>query len=90
MSRVARKRLQGFQPVLTKTGQFATGLKFWIKVVKGLYYICSETKALISSMVTEQLIHVFVFKCAKYWFSHESSQMISNINGLLRNATTRC
>ena len=44
MSRVARKRLQGFQPVLTKTGQFATGLKFRIKVVKGLCYICSENK----------------------------------------------
>ena len=34
-------------------------LNFWIQEEDGFYYLCSETKALISSMVTAQLICAF-------------------------------
>ena len=39
----------------------ARSLKFWIYVEEELYYLCSETKALISCAVTVQLICAFVF-----------------------------
>ena len=43
----------------------ARGLKFRIFEVDGLYYLCSETKALISFAVTAKLICLFVFRIIK-------------------------
>ena len=54
--------------------KMARGLKFRIKKVEGLYYVCSETKALISFAVTAKLICVFVFAYAKCWFSHDPNR----------------
>ena len=54
--------------------EMARGLKFRIKIVEGLYYLCSQkTKALISFAVTKKLICVFVFAYAKCWFSHDAA-----------------
>ena len=39
----------------------------------------AKTKALISFAVTAKLICVFVFACAKRWFSHDVAQ-IHNFN----------
>ena len=55
----------------------ASGLKFWIYEVEGLYYPSSENKgALISFAVTAKLICVYVFAYAKMRFSHEEAQML--------------
>ena len=53
--------------------KMARGLKFRIKKVEGLYYLCNETKALISFAVTAKLICVFVFAYAKSLFSHDAT-----------------
>ena len=53
--------------------KMARGLKFRIYKVEGLYYLCRETKALISFGVTAKLICVFVFAYAKCWFSHDAA-----------------
>ena len=37
-------------------------------IEEGLYYLCSETKKLISCAVTAQLICIFVFAFAKTGF----------------------
>ena len=42
----------------------------------GLYYPCSETKAVISFAVTAKLICVFVFEYAKNMFSHDAAQIM--------------
>ena len=57
-----RKPVGGFCPGLTKSGpqKMTRGLKFLIKEVKGLFYQCNETKALISFAVTVKLICIFV------------------------------
>ena len=47
-------------------------LKFWIKKVEGLHYLCSENKG-----ADQLLICVFVFEYAKCWFSHDAAQMLS-------------
>ena len=44
---------------------FARGLKFRILEIEGLYYLCSQNKALISCGNTAQLICAFVFPYAK-------------------------
>ena len=49
--------------------KMARGLKFRIKKVEGLYYLCSETKALISITVTAKLI------CAKCGLSSDVAQI---------------
>ena len=51
-------------------------------MVEELYYLCSETKALISFAVTAKLICVFVFAYAKCLFSH--SYILLSPNRLLR------
>ena len=51
----------------------ASGLKFRIQKVEGLYYLCSKTKAQISCIV--QLICAFVFAYAKSRFSHGAAQV---------------
>ena len=51
------------------------GLKFRIKEVERLYYLCSEKKALISCVVDVQLISAFVFAYAKSLFSHDVAQI---------------
>ena len=51
-------------------------LKFRIKELEGLFYLCSENKGddqLISCAVTAQLICVFVFAYAKCRFSHDAA-----------------
>ena len=55
--------------------KLARGLKFRIKEVDGLYYPCSENKALISFAITAKLICVFVFAYAKSRFSHDAAQL---------------
>ena len=57
----------------------ARGLKFRIQKAEGLYYPCSETKALISFAVTAKLICVFVYAYTKTRFSHDEAQIIMNI-----------
>ena len=56
--------------------EMARGLKFRIKKVGGLYYLCSENKGVISFAVTAKLICVFVFAYAKCLFSHDAAQML--------------
>ena len=73
-----RKRSSGF-PTWSDTNQavqlqkMARGLKFRIKKVEGLYYLCSETKAMISFRVNPKLICIFVLAYAKCWFSHDAA-----------------
>ena len=70
MSRVMRKPTFWF-PTWSDTNQavqlqkMARGLKFWIKIVEGLYYLCSKTKTQISFVFTAKLICNFVFAYAK-------------------------
>ena len=54
------------------------GLKFWIYEVEGLYYLCSETKWLISCAVNAQLICAFAFAYAKRRFSHDAARFYSH------------
>ena len=58
------------------------GLKFRIKEVEGLFYLCSEKKALISCAVIAQLICVFVFAYAKTRFSHDGAKSINTCKKL--------
>ena len=53
----------------------ASGSKFCIWEVEGLYCV-AKTKALISFAVTVQLICVFVFAYARFWFSHDAAHII--------------
>ena len=53
----------------------ARELKFQIQKVEGLYYPCSENKALISCAVTAQLICVFVFAHAERRISHNEAHI---------------
>ena len=55
--------------------KIARDLKFQILEVEGLYYLCSENKALISFAVTAKLICVLVFAYAKIQFSHEAAHI---------------
>ena len=55
--------------------KISRGLKFRINLEKGLYYPCSEKRALISCEVTAQLICVFVFAYAKSRFSHNEAHL---------------
>ena len=50
-----------------------------IEEVRGLYYLCSETKALVSYMVAAQLICFFVFTYVNFRFSHDLSNMELNL-----------
>ena len=71
LSRIIRKPVFGASDqVQQKQAQkMASGFKFQIKEVEGLYYLCSEkTKAL-----TEQLICAFAFAYAKSRFSHDAT-----------------
>ena len=83
MSRVARKPVfrvsdqVSHKPGCTIT-EDARGLKFRIKEVEGLHYLCSKTMALISCAVTAQLSCVFVFAYAKSSFSHDAAQIELN------------
>ena len=49
------------------------GLTFRFNRVKGLYYLCCETKALISCAVTEQLTCAFNFAYAKSKVSSDAA-----------------
>ena len=51
------------------------GLKFRIKKVEGLFYLCSENKGADQLRGTAKLICVFVFAYEKCWFSHDAAQM---------------
>ena len=51
----------------------AGGLEFRIKGDCTIYV--AKTKALISFAVTAKLICVFVFACAKGWFSHDADYL---------------
>ena len=68
--------LWAFRPGLTDTNsavrpqKMARCLKFRIKGIEGLYYLCSENKG------AEQLICTFVFAYAKGNFSHDAAQII--------------
>ena len=50
--------------------KMARDLKFRVKEVEGLYYLCSENKAL--------LIYAFVFAYAKIRFSHDAAHILVN------------
>ena len=72
-----RKRFSGFlawshKNRAVKPLKMARGLKFRIKQVEGLCYLCSETKG----AVTAKLICVFVFANAKSRFSHDGAHII--------------
>ena len=54
--------------------QVAETKVLWIKEAEGLIYI-AETKALISCVVTVQLICAFVFAYVKVGFSHDAAQI---------------
>ena len=56
--------------------KMARDMKFLIYEVEGLYYLCSETKALIIFAVTPKLVCVFVFAYAKNRFSHDVAHLI--------------
>ena len=70
-------------PTMSDTNQavqlqkMARGLKFRILKVEGLFYLCSENKALISFAVTTNLICVFVIAYATCWFSYDTAQLPS-------------
>ena len=53
----------------------ARGLKFRIKKVEGLYYLCSKTKGADHPAVTARLICVFVFAYAKGRFFHHVAHL---------------
>ena len=56
----------------------ARGLKFQIKKVEGLYYLCSENKGTDQLAVTAKLICFFVFAHAKSLFSHDKAHLITD------------
>ena len=66
--------------------KMARGLKFQIKKVEGLYYLCSKNKGAdqlrrYREAVTAKLICVFVFAYAKPWFSdHDTSHFKPDIH----------
>ena len=55
--------------------KMARCLKFQIRKKRGCTIYVAKTKALISFAATERLICVFVFTCAKRWFSHDAAQL---------------
>ena len=68
----------------------ARSLKFHIWEVEGLFYLCSENKAVISFAVTAKLICVFAFAYVKSRFSHDAAILIkslTNANTLYRDAS---
>ena len=74
----------GFRPGPTQTGHYSCkrwleARKFGLSIkVEGLYFpiYVAKTKALISCMVTTQLICAFVFAYAKSRFSHNAAHII--------------
>ena len=64
-------------PIWSDTNQavqlqkMARGLKFWLKKVVGLYYLCSENKG-----AAAKLICVYVYAYAKCWFSHDAAHIL--------------
>ena len=48
--------------------KMARDWKFWIYKVEELYYLCSENRG------ADQLLCVFVFSYADYWFSRVGAQ----------------
>ena len=62
--------------------KMARGLKFRILEVEGLYYV-AKTKALISCMVTTQLICTYVFAYTKSRFSPDAAHRFSDFSVLL-------
>ena len=82
ISRVARKPVFGvsdhvrFVSRAVKQQMISRGLKFRIKEVEGLYYLCSENKGADSCAVTAQLICVFVFTYSKSRFSHNEAPVL--------------
>ena len=81
MSRIARNLSLVF-PTRSVTNQavqpqkMARGLKFRIKEVEGLYYLCRENKGTDQLRATVKLICVFVLVYAKSRFSHDAAQII--------------
>ena len=68
-------------PTMSDTNQavqpqkMARDLKFLIKELEGLYYLCSKNKGTdkLRCAVTAQLICAFVSTCAKSMFSHDKA-----------------
>ena len=84
MSLLMRKPVFGF-PTRSDTNwsvqqqKMARGLKFWIKEVEGLHYLCSENKGadqLCGYRKADQIC-VFVFAYAKSRFSHIAAPISS-------------
>ena len=62
----------------------ARSLNFWVLEKEGLYYLCSETKTLISA-VTALLICAFVFANACCWITYAAAPIIlQSVAALLR------
>ena len=79
MSRVMRKPTFWFSTRsdtnrAVQSQKTARGLKFRIKKVEGLYYLCSENKG-ADQLREAKLICIFVFAYAKCLFSHDASQL---------------
>ena len=76
---------QAVQPL-----EMARGLKFWIKEVVGLYYLCNYSKNKGAyRAVTAQLICVFVFAYAKRWFSHDADQILCLLSFRIIQTSTK-
>ena len=58
---------------VVKPQKMARGLKFWIKEVEELYYLCTENKGADQLRGHLQLICAFVFAYAKSRFSHDET-----------------
>ena len=56
--------------------KIARGLKFQIKKVEGLYYLCKENKGTDQLRDYAKLICVFVFAYAECWFYHDVAHLI--------------
>ena len=77
MSRVARKPVFGvYDQVRHKPGCTDTEGNYVFRKKRDCTICVANTKALISFEVIAQLNCVFVFACAKSWFSHDAAQMI--------------
>ena len=54
----------------------ARGLKFQIKKVEGLYYLCSENKGADQLRGYREADLRLCFPYAKHWFSHDVAQLV--------------
>ena len=64
---------QGDTNRAVQSQKMARGLKFWIKKVEGLYYLCSENKGADQLRGYREADLRLCFRIC--WFSHDAAQM---------------